>query len=451
MPLGRKTGSGAGMQTLGTALTCLILTGCMGGTFDPLVTKLGFDPAKKAPVSAAQGLTGGSLAPQDAVQSSLIPDLQARESILSPSGAYAAITDAVVDANAGAAAAELRVARLKAEAKSKNWLPQIGPSVSLTSLGGLAASLMLEAAVFDNGRRKAEREFAAADVEVAAVSLSAEINQRVFEGLILYVKAERARAQAAIASDAAVRLDDFENIMSIRVSGGISDGSEQSIVRQHAAEMRATLAGDQDAATSAMTELAAMSSRSLTGISGLDTLPTIGNQPEPLSVMRARGEAARMIAEANIERAGLLPGLTASIGLDASGITPGLNLGTSGLIGLGTGASLAALQAETELADRRTADASEDANRKFVALKREIITLQSRETEGAEVLRQTAGNFQLFSEQYKVGRRSLLELVGQFDSYARLERDQAALKYEIALRQLEIARDRGLLVDGDRL
>jgi adhesin transport system outer membrane protein len=67
------------------------------------------------------------------------------------------------------------------------------------------------------------------------------------------------------------------------------------------------------------------------------------------------------------------------------------------------------------------------------------------------VLRQTAGNLELFTEQYKVGRRSLLELVSQYDAYARLERDQASLRYDIALLQLEIARDRGLLVDGARM
>ena len=81
----------------------------------------------------------------------------------------------------------------------------------------------------------------------------------------------------------------------------------------------------------------------------------------------------------------------------------------------------------------------------------QITTLASRQAQGAEVLRQTEGNLALFTEQYKVGRRSLLELVGQYDSFARLERDQVSLRYDIAVLELEIARDRGLLVDGARL
>ena len=148
MPLDRKAGSGAGTLRLGTGLACLILlTGCMAGGLSPLVTKLGFNPAAKPEGAAAMGLPGDSLDPQKEVASSLIADLQARQSVLTAGGAYAAVADAVIEASSGAAAAELRVARLKAEAEATNWLPQIGPSVSLTSLSGLVASLLIEQAL----------------------------------------------------------------------------------------------------------------------------------------------------------------------------------------------------------------------------------------------------------------------------------------------------------------
>jgi outer membrane protein, adhesin transport system len=44
-----------------------------------------------------------------------------------------------------------------------------------------------------------------------------------------------------------------------------------------------------------------------------------------------------------------------------------------------------------------------------------------------------------------------LELVSQYDGYARLQRDQASLRFDIALIDLEIARDRGVLVEGAKL
>ena len=454
MALDRKARSGAATFRLGTGLACLfLLAGCMEAGLSPLVTKLGFNPAAKAEGSAALGLPGGlpgnSLDPQKAVASSLIADLQARQSLLPVGGAYAAVADAVIEASSGAAAAELRVARLQAQAEATNWLPQIGPTVSLTSLSGLVASLLIEQALLDNGRRKAERAFAAADVEVAAVSLSADINQRVYDGLRSYIAAARARDQAAIAETAMARLAEFDQIMGQRVDGGLSDRSEQQIVSQRAAEMRATAAGDRQAEATALAELTVLAGQDF-GIGGLVDLPVSGIA-EPLSVLKARGEATRMIAAAKVQHAGLLPGVTGSVGIDENGFNPGIRIGTNGLLGLGTGAGLQALEATAEVADRQIAEAAQDAQRRRVALERDIGSLQSRMAQGDEVLRQTVGNLDMFTEQYKVGRRTLMELVGQFDSTARMERDQAALKYEIALKQLELARDAGALVDGARM
>lgn len=444
----RNNGSGAGGLPPVRALASLtlmaaLLAGCVGGGNVASRMNTGTEPPA---ASAAAGTTkpteGGS---------ALIADLQARRSVLPLGGAFATVATSVLEADAGAAAAELRIARLRSEAQSKNWLPKLGPVVSLTSLNGLAAGLLLEQALFDHGRRKAEREYAAADVEVAAVSLSSDINQRIYEGLVHYVTAEKARAQAAVSSKAASRLASFADIMRQRVEGGISDRSEQQVIEQHLVEMQATLTTDHDSETSAMAELAAMSATPLDGVRGLDTLGVVGSTIEPLSVVKVRGEGKRDIAGAKAARAGLLPGLTASADFTKGAITPGVKLGGSGLLGIGTKAELAALDATAEVVERRSAEAAESAQRRIVALERQIATLQSRQVQGGAVLAQTNGNLDLFVEQYKLGRRTLLELVGQYDSYARLERDQASLRYEIALLELEIARDRGLLVDGARM
>ena len=445
MPRNHKIGTGPGAMRLGPALAALaLLAGCMGGADTPSMLQTHKD-AGPGSVAAA-----GSLAPQKEVQSSLIADLQARKSVLPQGGAYAQVSDAVIAASAGAAEAELRVARLKAEARAKNWLPSIGPSVNLTSLGGLAASLLLEQGLFDNGRRKAEREFASADVEVAAVSLSVAMNQRVYEGLSYYVSAERARAQASVAEQAAGRLQEFGSIMRKRVAGGISDGSEQQVLDQRVAEMQATVAQDRQAEASALSELEAVAGRSLAGVSGLNVLADAAGA-EPLSVLKSRGEGARAVAQAKMQIAGLKPGIAATAEVDDGGISPSLKLTGGGLLNPGAGADIAALEQTGDVVDRQTAEAAESANRRIVALQAKKSNLATRQAQGAEVLRQTEANLTLFTEQYKVGRRSLLELVGQYDAFARLQRDQASLRFDIALIDLEIARDRGVLVDGARL
>lgn len=422
-------------------LALLVLAGCLPAfqRGQEPATMQAFSPADPALATPAQG------------GSTIIDALRSRQTVLPPGGTYATIADAVLQASSGAAEAELRMARLKAEARSENWLPSIGPTVSLTALGSVVAQIVLEQAILDNGRRKAERDYAAADVEVAAVTLVEDLNGRVHDGLAAYVNAQRAQAQAGVAERATQRLMGFEEIVSLRVQGGLSDRSEQQVIAQKRAEMQATMAADRQSAQQFMQELATLTRQPMDALTGLDTLPADPGAPEALSVLQARADGARTLAEAKMARAGLLPGLSAAVGLDKAGkVTPGMTLGGAKL-GMGTAAQARALDAAPDLVQRKTMQAEEDANRRLTGLNSDLATLQLRQAQGAEVLRQTLGNLDLFTEQYKLGRRSLLELVGQYDSAARLERDQVSLAYDIALVQLRIAETRGLLVDGARM
>ncbi len=429
-------------------LLTLLLSGCMAGGF-PDVTKFGFG-AGRSPADPALAATSElARAGDDAeARSAIIDDLLARRSLLPPGGAYAEVAQSVLDASAGAAEAQLRVARLKAEAKSLNWLPTIGPSVSLTSLSSLASSILLEQVLFDNGARKAERAFAAADVEVAAVNLSSSINDRVHDGLAYYIRAQRARELAGLADQAVVRMAEYQRIMTARVEGGMSDRSEQRVIEQKTAEMRAVQSADIADATRAMAELNAMSARPMDHLSGMQDLPPDVQSPEPIAVLKTRGEGARMVAEAQMARAGYLPGLKASAAVDGDGLTGGLRLGTENLLGLGTGATMEALAATNDVVDRQAAEAAESARRTMVTLEQELAALTQREAQGAGVLAQTEASLAMFTEQYKVGRRPLMELVGMYESFAQMQREQASLKYERALIRLQMARERGVLVDG---
>lgn len=422
------------------------LSGCLEA--DPQAAKQDFSPADGQ--TSTKDQPGSASKADGAAMSPLIADLQARRSLLPSGGPFAAVAESVIEASAGASVAELRVAQLKAQAKSKNWLPQIGPSVNLTSLSGLVTDLLLQQALFDNGQRKAERAYAAADVEVAAVTLAVEMNERVYSGLAHYIRAEQARAQGEVAARGVGRLARFDAIITERMEGGLSDRSEQQVIRQHLVEMQATLAGDREAEVSALAELAALAARPLDQVRGLDDLPPDTAQIAPLSVMRARSEGGQMIAEANMQRAELLPGMRATASVGLSGIEPGVRLG-GGLLNSGMRESMAALEATGEVAGKRTEQATEDAQRRIVMLERQIATLQQRDASSSVVLNQTSENLDLFTEQYEVGRRTLLELVNQYRDFTRLEREQAGLRHEVALLRLEIARDRGQLVDGAQM
>lgn len=436
-PVNRRRGPAA---PLGVMTALFLLAGCFGSGQRADVASMG--SARTDRPAAAEGAQG---------QSARIADLQARRSILPPGGPFWQVADAVLRTDSGAGSAELRMARLRAAARDKNWLPRIGPAVSLSALNGLAAGLLVQQAMFDHGRRKAERAYAAADVEVAAVALAAEVNQRVFEGLTAYVTAERARAQGAVSARAQARLAEFQRIMTLRVEGGLSDGSEAQIVAQKVAELSSTAAADRQAEAVALADLAALTGGQATALRGLDTLPVAQTTARPLSAVRTEAEGERTVAEAQVARADLLPGLTAGVDIDGGGISPAIDLGAAGLMGAGTKAQVQALEGTRDAMTRRTAEADEAAQRRITALQGQIALLRDREAQGAAVLAQTEKNLGLANEQYKAGRKSLVDLVQQYAVFAQMEHDQAALPYEVALLEIEIARDRGLLVDGARM
>ena len=420
-------------------LAALALSGCTLAT------------PKEAEATKAADRPGAELLaarPERKVEgSAVIAELAARRSIVPPGSSYDRIARAVIAADSGSARSELRVKQLQAEARSKNWLPSLGPSVSLSSLGTLATTLLLDQALFDNGRRKAEREFAVADVEVAAVNLAVEGNRRVHQALTLYVDAEAARGRAAVAEAALGRLADFDRIMALRVQGGVSNIAEQTVLRQKLIEMQAALQTDRDAAMLAAAELDSMAGAPVSASAGLTQLP--GSMPAvtPLAVHRAEAEKERTVAELKMIRAGYMPGVSAS-----SNLTNGGAIGVAGGFGNGLrpgrAAALEAVTAGADAAAARVTQAGQEAARRRQALELRIAALDRQEAAQQELAVQTRANLRRFEDQYKAGVRPLMDLVTQHEALAAMERDLVNMRHERARARLDIARDLGLLADG---
>lgn len=391
--------------------------------------------------------TGASPKQLSDAQSEMISDLQARRSILPRNSTYDRVASSVLAANSRAAESELRAARLRAEAASKNWLPTLGPQISLSSLGDLVANLVVEATLFDNGRKKAERAFAAADVEVAAAALSIDTNERVFTALKLYVQAERAREKSDRSRRALKDMKHFEYIMSERVKGGVSDVSDLNITRHKLAEIRSNYAAQEEAEATAIAELNAMSVRPVDDLRGLTALKVRSNATSPLSVVKAEAEKNRAVAEATMERAAHLPGLGATgvIGKDSSA---GLNVKMDKGFGFGTRDSLRAIEATREGATRKVNQANEDARRRLRKLEVRLAALARQSREAATLTRQAKSNLDLFQAQYEAGQRQVMDVVGVYETFARQEQEEIGLKYDAALARLEIAKEQGLLADG---
>ncbi|MGR3435677.1 MAG: TolC family protein [Shimia sp.] len=378
--------------------------------------------------------------------SATIESLIARRSVLTPGSPYATVAGSVMAAGARAAEADLRAARLRADAADKNWLPKIGPSITLSSMGDLVTGLLVEAVLFDNGRLKAERAFAAADVEVAAVTLSEDANGRVRTALTLFLRAEQAREAARVQAVSRDRMRHFASIMRERVDGGVSDTSDLFVIQGKLREAEDQLATDRETAATALAELNAMADRDLSGLTGAGA-PGAAAPGTALAVEKARAVGAREVARARVQRAEMLPGLSVG-GRAGENANIGLEVSSEALVGLGQGGAFAALTAAQDGARRRVVQAEEDAERTLRRLTQELAALERQEAQKADLARAARRNHAIFQEQFESGGRSIMDVIGVYETAQRLEREFVQVKYDRARVQIEIAALYGALVDG---
>lgn len=382
----------------------------------------------------------------EAANSLVISSLQARQSILPAGSSFERVATPVLAANSRAAESELRSARLRAEAQSKNWLPTLGPSISLTSLSDAVASIVVDAVLYSGGRKKAEREFAKADVEVAAVNLVIDTNERVHTALMLYLRGQEARENEATLSAALKDMKHFEWIMTERVKGGVSDMSDLSVIRLKLAKMQADFSSQSETAKAAVAELNAMSVSKLDGVEGVSALTVSRSAAQPLEVLLSEAEKGRSVANAKIDRAGYLPTVTASADTSGGGITG--SVAPTNAIGMGMGASLEAIKATEEAAGRRVAQSQEEANRRLAKQEAEIAALNRQLAEAAALTAGAKANLDLFQRQYDAGQRQVMDVVGVYETYAAQAQAEIGLKYDLARGRLDMAKDLGLLADG---
>ncbi|MBU2891563.1 TolC family protein [Celeribacter halophilus] len=426
----------------------MCLSGCVGAQGLSDVKPVAFLKGESGTLSEVKDSEAPSLTVANSGDASpIITDLLNRRSVLASGSAYDQVAQAVLSTSSGVAEAELRASKMRAVARSKNWLPTVGPYISLDSLGELVAGLLVEVTLYDNGKRKAERAFAAADVEVSAVALSQDMNDRVFDGLKLYITTAEAREKASMAERGLGRMREFNRVVSERVSGGASSLSDQRVVRSIISEMEHEARTHREAQQSAAAELATLTGGAnlpeLTQATGLSLPPESLTQ---LDVVRAEAEAKRAQAEGSLERASMLPtlGVTGFLG---QGDNSSVDYKGGGL-GLGTAAEMEASRAREAAAQAGVAKAREAAARKRAQLDNRLSALKRQEHDSADLVQQTRANYRIFQDQFEAGQKSVMDVLSVYEQMIREELKHIDLKYEIALTELEIARVSGALADG---
>lgn len=437
-----------GTQIMAAALA-LGLSGC--GEMPDALPGLGFlSGASDAPAEVARQ-TSSFQQVEGETESAIISELLGRRSLVLAGSPYATVADAALAASARAAESELIGARLRAEAQSKNWLPSLGPSVSLTSLGDVVAQILIEQVLFDNGRRKAERAFAAADVEVAAVNLSIDMNSRVETALTLYLTALRGSEKESLYGAAVTRMNGFHRIVKGRVEGGVSDRSDLRVVEGKIDDLASARKAAEESRGAALAELRAMTGQTFAGVPEQLVMDETQARATHLSVLQARAIATRSVAEAKAEKAGLLPGLSAQGKLSDGGTSGGLTVDFDQPLGFGTGATMRAIEAAEDAAGRKVAEAEEDARRSLSRQSQRLASYRRQEAEAAALAQDARTTFELFQNQFRAGQRTVMEVVTIYEKLVEREEAHLDAKYEVVLTQLAMARDLGLLADGEKI
>ena len=388
---------------------------------------------------------------EDAPQSEVITTLLNRHSLLAPHSSYGSVATAALTGQARASQAALTSAKLRAQAKSKNWLPTLNPSVRLTDLGDMVAGMLIDQVLFDNGRRKAERAFAAADVEVAAVTLSEDMNDRVETALGLYVAGLRGDEKAAYAYRAIQTMADFERVVVGRVNGGVSDRSDINVVQSKISGMESTMATANDAAATSRAELRAMTGQDFDAAPDRLELALPPDGSQYLSVLRAEAEAERATQQAIMERAGYLPQVSVGgeINTEGSGVGALVNLAEP--LGLGTPAAIQAIEASKEAAQRQVGEAEETARRDYARQIQRLKSFRRQEQEALKLSRASRETYRLFRAQFEAGQRPVMDVIPIYEELVKREQAYIDAKYEVVLIQLSLAASLGLLADGDKI
>ena len=421
----------------------MLLSGCMQGM-------TGDGSLSERLSSARLGLASEQNEDTTTIEpSAIIQSLQSRSSAIRPGTAYATIAAATLASDARVAEAELRAARLRSAATDKNWMPSIGPAISLTSLGDMVANLVVEAVIFDNGKKKAERAMARAEVEVAAVSLVSDGNERVYEALDLYLTALEGGESQRLSREALLDMRRFRWIMNERVKGGVSDMSDLTILAQKIAEIESSMKDAQDKRDTALAELSAMTDRDLSDLNGIGALDMSAGNIETLGVVAAKVQSKRDQAAADMERAGNLPSIVASASGGSNDVVGGIR--TEGLFDFGRKDRNQALDAEEEVLARRVKEAEEASQRKIRSYEAKLTAAQRAYQEAVRLSKQAKSNLDLFQSQYEAGQRQVMDVVGVYETFARQQHTMNTQRFLAAKYEVLIAREYGVLVAGKQL
>ena len=336
--------------------------------------------------------------------------------------------------------------------------PRIVPTASAPIGGGQpSVGLSVEQTLWDGGRVRTQIDNTDLSIDEARVLTWQERNDAVYDGLAAYMGILRFSERIAVQEGLLIDLNELEEVLRVRVEGGVADRGEQLRMTMSLQEARREIVSDQSELRAARSELLRLvpDSEWPTGSVSLSSAGSFCSRDWPSGdapdVVLARLRLMRADNNYELVRARRFPSLVLGAGtsLSSDGLgepTATLRLDASDLLGLGRRGSIESADA-SRIGVRRALELElDDTHAEFLRLEQEYIDLSSSIAQLVEIQKTNVENLNLYREQVIAGTIPVAEGISLFEENANTELDLVNTRAEVVGNCLESARIRGTLV-----
>ncbi|AWI84367.1 hypothetical protein CEW88_12145 [Alloyangia pacifica] len=413
----------------GIALVAL-LPGCM-----QVYTNAGSDPVGTTAPQAMRLRADG--------RGKVIGTLAQRPGAILPGTPYAAIARAVLEGGGFRSVSELRLAWLRGKADELDWLPDLGPHLSLAVLAHMSQSVQSRPERFDTPRKQAERDLALAEIDQAALTLVDGANGQVFEAIGHHLDAEEAHARADLLEAAYRDVASLDWPIARAVAAGLVPAQRLQELRARVAWLRAERVDAGAEAQRARSELAAMGDSRLGGVAGIGAIRELVSPPL-LSELQAGILRAGVEAQERRTLNMLFDGLDARR-------SPEELAALEEAFGYDGEGSEAGDWAPPTAGPRWSPVESTPGDFEIAAVAREREALRIGLGEAEKMRASAVAEAVRARQMERTGQMTAAELLGPLSSALRAQEEEITQRYALARAVLRLAYLRGTLVDGSTL
>lgn len=351
------------------------------------------------------------------------------------------------------------------------YLPTLESSAGFSDTSQHDYRISISQPLFDWGLTGAKVDKARAGVAAAKAGLQAQREETALAAASAFIEVKRRERLAAAADDNVDVHSRIARLARDRHNGGVGDSSEVELARVRLGEAQSALQEELGALRSARSayyaqvghnpgKLARVPTLALKASAIADLDAAVAKAPGVIAAV-AREEAARHVVDA--EKASLLPkvsvqGYVRDDG-DSRGQYTGVGLRVSGptITGLSNFQRVGAARLAAESARWKAESVKREAIRKVREFIDRAPTLKSKIAILAQQIRQARALRDVYEDQFKVGQRSLIDLVNVQADINRITRSRINARYDNILLQYRasaalgrLQQELGLALQGDR-